>query len=205
MVSKSLSFCVLFLLVVSCKAQVAPLYNLDPYLPEGTKHKDLDGDLNKFVGTWKWQSNDSVVIMQLQMKEDVFHDDNNKYEDYIIGEYKFTVNGQLVQNYLPNLSNVSSQNYNDFNYNIFGNRIFGNNENSIYCNGCGPEERIIRLYFGDPLYDYIPGAMYMRHLSLNGTEIIEAVFTQFTSYIEPHENAPDQNRVPFGEYVFIKQ
>jgi hypothetical protein len=205
MVSKSLSFCILFLLVVSCKAQVAPLYEIDRDLPEGTKYKDLENDLDKFVGTWRWQSNDSILIMKLVMNEDVFHNDTNQYEDYLVGEYKFEVNGQVIQDYLPNLSNPLIQNYDDFTYNIDGNSIYGNNEDSQYCEGCDANERIARIYFNDPLREFLPGCMYIRHVSESTVEKIEAVFTLYTSYIEPFANAPDQNRVPFGDYVFIKQ
>jgi hypothetical protein len=202
---KQLIIAVLITFTYSCKAQVAPLYKIDLDMPEGTKFKDLDNDLSKFVGTWRWQSNDSTLTIKLLLNEDVYHNETNQYEDYLVGEYKFEVNGQVIQDYIPNLSSPLSQNFDNFSYNVYGNRIYGNNENSIYCNGCGPDERIIRIYFDDPLYDYIPGAMYMRHRTVNGTEIIESVYTLTYSYIEPYENAPDQNRLPFGDYVFIKQ
>ena len=94
--------CAVMVFAYSCKAQIAPLYKLDLDLPEGTRYKDLDGDLDKFEGTWRWQRNDSIVTMVLQKKEDVFQEDTSQYEDYIIGEYKFTVGGQVIQDYLPN-------------------------------------------------------------------------------------------------------
>jgi hypothetical protein len=40
----------------SCKAQQTVPLNSDylPYLKNNNYIKDLNGDLNKFVGTWKW-------------------------------------------------------------------------------------------------------------------------------------------------------
>ncbi|MFT5242980.1 MAG: hypothetical protein ACI8QQ_000904 [Psychroserpens sp.] len=53
----------------SCKAQNTPLYRPNPDLPEGTHFKDLDGNLDNFEGTWKWQSNDSIITIVLQKKK----------------------------------------------------------------------------------------------------------------------------------------
>ncbi len=57
---------VVIITLSSCKAQNAPLYRADLDLPTGTHFKDFDNDLTDFVGTWKWQSNDSIVTIVFQ-------------------------------------------------------------------------------------------------------------------------------------------
>jgi PBP1b-binding outer membrane lipoprotein LpoB len=61
-----ISLLLIILFISSCKAQNAPLYRIDRDNPEGTHFKDLDNDLSDFVGTWKWQSNDSIVTIEFQ-------------------------------------------------------------------------------------------------------------------------------------------
>lgn len=196
----------IFLLIIaiasySCKAQNAPLYLIDRTLPEGTHFKDLDNDLNKFVGTWKWQSNDSIITIVLQKKEDVFFNNRNQYEDYIIGEYKFEINGVVLIDYLYKLQDptiIGLEHY------LAGNRIM---DKRFFpkCDECSINERRLHLYFTDPEYSYIPSGMVLRHKLINGIEQLHIKFRTIGSYVQPYENAPEQNRIPFGDYVFIKQ
>jgi hypothetical protein len=114
----------LFAFVISsCKAQIAPLYLMNPDLPEGTHFKDLDKNLDNFEGTWKWQSNDSIIIIKLIKQENIFFDNTNQYEDFVIGEYKFTVNGTIVQDYISRLNDLSIK---DFGHYLSGNYIMHN-------------------------------------------------------------------------------
>ena len=123
MKSTYISILLITLLISSCKAQIAPLYLMNPDLPEGTHFKDLDNNLDNFEVTWKWQSNDSIIILKLIKQENIFFDNTNQYEDFVIGEYKFTVNGTIVQDYISRLNDLSIK---DFGHYLSGNYIMHN-------------------------------------------------------------------------------
>ncbi|MEM6516313.1 MAG: DUF6705 family protein [Bacteroidota bacterium] len=189
-----------------CKAQLVPsngtpLFNKDPDLPTGTYYKDIAGDLDKFEGTWKWHRNDSIATIVLEKIEYVFFDDTQKYEDLIQGEYKFVVGGNVIQDYLSRLNDNSLV---DLDHYISGNFIMHKNHYPT-CDECSNSERRLFVYFIDPDYSYINAAMILRHIVDNGQEKLEALLYSFDGFVPPTVNAPMQMRIPFGEYVFVKQ
>ncbi len=61
---KQLIIIIIAFAVIACKAQ-HPVVGLDASYdtPEGAYYKDLDNELNKFVGTWKFiSSNEELII-----------------------------------------------------------------------------------------------------------------------------------------------
>ncbi|MEO8772279.1 MAG: DUF6705 family protein [Ferruginibacter sp.] len=62
--------------------------------------------LDKFEGTWKWTSGSSEVIIQLK-KFHYYFTDHQFYEDIILGSHKYTNNGTLIEDYLPDFINIS--------------------------------------------------------------------------------------------------
>ncbi|MFT4780524.1 MAG: hypothetical protein ACJAZK_002967 [Psychroserpens sp.] len=201
MKSTYISILLITLLISSCKAQIAPLYLMNPDLPEGTHFKDLDNNLDNFEGTWKWQSNDSIIIIKLIKQENIFFDNTNQYEDFVIGEYKFTVNGTIVQDYISRLNDLSIK---DFGHYLSGNYIMHKGQYPK-CDECTIEEKRLQLYFQDPLYEYLNSAMVLRHKIDNGIEKIDVVFYSFSGSVLPNVDSPSQNRIPYGNYTFIKQ
>jgi hypothetical protein len=192
MKSTYISILLITLLISSCKAQIAPLYLMDPDLPEGTYYKDIANDINKFEGLWKWQSNDSIIIIKLIKQENIF---------FVIGEYKFTVNGTIVQDYISRLNDLSIK---DFGHYLSGNYIMHKGQYPK-CDECTIEEKRLQLYFQDPLYEYLNSAMVLRHKIDNGIEKIDVVFYSFSGSVLPNVDSPSQNRIPYGDYTFIKQ
>jgi len=185
----------------SCKAQITPLYRANPDMPEGTHYKDLDNDLSQFEGTWKWQRNDSIVTIVLQKKEDVYDSNYNQYEDYLVGEYKFTVGNTVIQDYLYRLDDNTLIGLDHY---IAGNTILHKEQQPV-CDECAINQRQVFVYYQDPLYEYINSAMVLRHKVENGVEKINVVFYAFNYYIRPTEESPLENRIPYGNYTFIKQ
>lgn len=197
-----LTLTLLFISFFSCKAQqTVGLYDGDPNLPEDTYYKDLNNDLDKFVGTWKWQEDGQIFTITFEKKTHVNNPTFNQFEDMIIGEYKYEVNGQETLNYLPRLQNpniVGNQHY------ISGNLIFNKN-NLPKCNECSPFEKRLRVSFRDPEREYIPCALILRHQTINGVEQLTADLIGASSYTVLEENLPNETRVPFGQYILIKQ
>jgi hypothetical protein len=196
-----ISLLLIILLISSCKAQNAPLYRIDRDNPEGTHFKDLDNDLSDFVGTWKWQSNDSIVTIEFQKWEDIIFEDTNQYEDMLVGAYKFTVNGTVIQDYMSQLEENSIYIYE---HNIVGNTILHKGQYPK-CTECTDDERQVFVYFTDPEREYLNSAIVLRHKVNNGIEKMNVILYQFENSFLPSVDAPKQNRIPFGEYTFIKQ
>ena len=97
---------ILFFLIatVACRGQVTIPMSSDysNYISNNNYIKDTNDDLNKFVGTWKWvnPSNPNTYFLVEFFK--VLHYNpsniNQFYEDKILGNYKYVLNGVLVIN-----------------------------------------------------------------------------------------------------------
>lgn len=67
------------------------------HLPSGSYIKDVNGKLDKFAGTWIWTNGNEEVTFKLQKVVHQYFFESGTYEDYMIGDYKYTKNnGSLV-------------------------------------------------------------------------------------------------------------
>ena len=64
-------------------------------LPAGSYIKDIDGELDKFNGIWRWTNGNQILTFVLQKKEHQLNTQYNSYRDYIIGDYSYTVNNGI--------------------------------------------------------------------------------------------------------------
>ena len=181
---------VVIITLSSCKAQNAPLYRADLDLPTGTHFKDFDNDLTDFVGTWKCQK-----------WEDVFFEDTNQYEDMLVGAYKFDVNGSEIQN---NLTQLNDQSIYIHDHYLSGNTILHRGQYPK-CEDCSDDQRQVFVYFTDQQREYLNSAMVLRHRVENGIEKMQVVFYSFNYTVIPTTDSPTENRIPYGDYTFIKQ
>ena len=117
-------------------------------------------------------------------------------EDYLVGEYSYQENGIYLINTLPlNLNNIT---------NIGGSSIIDDN-NFLSCDDCSPNERRIRLYFKDPERDYLNIDMVIRYIVDSNPEQIHVTIYTSDISIKPTVDSPDSPRVPYGEYLMVKQ
>lgn len=113
---KKIQLILLVLFSICCKAQEVPLYpSLESYKQSGVYYKDTESDLNKFVGTWRYQKGDTSFTIVLTKKTHSYYTPNNCYFDMIIGEYEYIENGKTIINTLPQLYDKS---INDFYHNL---------------------------------------------------------------------------------------
>jgi hypothetical protein len=95
------------ILSISCKAQQT--YSLSNYDSKNLKNnnyiKDIDGILNKFVGSWVWENTTTKLTIVFTKKEH-WNPNNfsNFFEDIIVGNYQLEENGITVINTLGHLS-----------------------------------------------------------------------------------------------------
>lgn len=195
---KNILFIIIAFLAISCKAQ-NPIVGLDSpsyNATDGTYFKDLNNELDKFIGTWKFIDANDELIIEIEKKEQV--PISNKYRDYLVGEYKYVKDGEELVNTLPNL------NQNNVNENMGGGYILKPNEVPI-CNTCASDERRVDMYFKDPERKYLQSSIILRYIPNSSPPQMSVKIYSNDSVILPYDSAPTVMRVPYGEYLMIKQ
>lgn len=186
-------------LAYSCKAQT-PIVNLDEsrlQTSDGAYFKDIQNDLGRLVGTWKFTEANNSFTIKLEKIEMYFDDED--FEDLLIGEYSYSENNNTIINTLSNLNNSSVDAYER---NLVGNEIAENNRYTE-CDNCDENTRRIGLTISDPERPYLTAHMLIiRYISETQ---IKATVVATHGVMIPNENSPTQLRVPNGEYIMTKQ
>ncbi|MCX7551611.1 DUF6705 family protein [Xanthomarina sp. F2636L] len=181
---------------LSCKAQ-SPLFMADPELPAGTYYKDMNNDMDKFVGTWKWDNGNSSWTITLEKVE--YFLIGGYYRDILIGEYQYIENGDLIINTLPLLNDSSVQGFEHY---IAGSLIL-HKFHPLPCEDCTTDERRVQLFFNDPQKSYQSGRLWLRHRIISGVEQLDARLYGEIKSVDT--GAFGDGTVPNGEYTLIKQ
>ncbi len=63
--------------------------------------KDMNNDLDKYVGTWVWEENGNKLTVELE-KSIQYHLFNDHYEDVLLGNYKYEENGTTIVDTMTN-------------------------------------------------------------------------------------------------------
>lgn len=90
------------------------------------------------------------------------------YEDLIIGEYEYIVNGVVLISTLNELNNTYS---NQQSHSIDSNTLM-KNQNRPICTDCAVNERRLGAGFEDPIRDYY-GKMIVKKMTHNDQEAIK--------------------------------
>lgn len=200
---KNLIFKTLIIIIfpaLSCKAQ-SPVVAIDASrsgTPDGAYFKDLNNEFDKFVGTWKFNDGNKILTIVLKKGELIYN--GKDYEDRLLGEYKYEVNGVTVVNTLPNINNT-----NPAKHSITSSFIIDNDQ-SINCDDCSADERRVELDFSDSERRYLTSSIILRYLEdENNPEKLTATLYLYSSTLLPSEDSPTSTRVPYGTYIMEKQ
>ncbi|HET8839138.1 MAG TPA: DUF6705 family protein [Flavobacteriaceae bacterium] len=201
-----LMVCLIPILFSKAQAQTIPLLDGKTGI-KGAYYKDLDNDLDQFVGTWKWVDGNSSLLIVIEKRIQVYYPYGNLYKDVLIGGYQYIENGISVVNTIPMMNNIYSSPYS---YSIVGSSILDSNDGPP-CAECLPTERRVRLFMDDPEREYIPVTITLRHyggdISVPGQDPPEFIHMvmRSDSAILPTETSPTWIRVPRQEYTLEKQ
>ncbi|WP_430410939.1 DUF6705 family protein [Kordia sp.] len=191
---------VVFCMSFSCKAQnpVVGLTQKKGSIPDGIYYKDIDGDLDKYVGTWKYTNGTTSFTITFRK---VIQSFNGKwYDDLLVGDYKYVKNGVVIMDYL---NRVNDPTVNNGQHYIYGNRIIYPYQD-VDCDGCTHMERRFELFFSDPEQRYLSQAMIVRHIIVNNIQKIQVNLRLEDLRLAP-EGTNLEPRVPFGNYTLVKQ
>lgn len=192
----------IILLALSCKAQ-SPVVPIDTYRQDttlGAYFKDLNNELNPFVGTWKYTNGNTFFTITIAKEEMIYN--GKYYEDLLVGEYRYVENGVEKVNTLPLLS---SPLITGGDHSISGRKVINPDYYNPPCNECAPNERRVKLYMNDPDRDYLPlDSITLRYLPNESPEKISIIIKGESGGSIP-VGVPDEPRFPYGEFVLIKQ
>lgn len=211
---KIISIITIFMITI-CKSQtIVPLFGSSHATEIGYYYKDMDNFLNQYEGTWLYTSGTTSlkIVFTKKLKIPTRSPHGNYFSDVLVGEYEYYENGILKINTLSNL-NVNHDDV--FDYNLSGiTRI----SKDIYpkCLDCAVNEYRMKFYFTEPAYkDYHGFGSYMliRTVTENGVAKLKLSFIEgnMRGFKIPNNNIDDiieitaTYKIPFGEYVLIKQ
>jgi hypothetical protein len=141
-------FAIMFTTITYCQNPILPITtSIGSGIPDGAYLKDINNDLDKFEGTWRYVSGNDTLTINLQKFEQNFNGDY--YEDGLRGNYRYVKDGVLVMDYLNN-----SEPY------IYGN-IFYDNLN------------IMSLYLRDPERKRLSYEFILTHIKSINPSIIQ--------------------------------
>lgn len=79
----------------------------------GTYFKDLNHTFDPFLGTWKYQNGNEILIIKFEKVEMYYSTEFSVYEDYIKGNYSYSTDGgstYIVNTILQNAGNNNPNN-----------------------------------------------------------------------------------------------
>ncbi len=191
-----------FLIFVnSCKAQT-PIINIEDDNGEAIQnayYKDTNNLLNPFVGTYIYTYGTTSLTIILQKKTMSYN--GYKYEDVLIGEYKYIENGVEKVNTLNEL-NVNYPNQS--NHSISANAILSTGD--YLCDHCvGNEKRLIGGLV-ELSTQNVAQLLINRILTDTGQQAIKInIGWQMRSHNPEFESPAAKPSFQGGNYVLIKQ
>ncbi|WBX77346.1 hypothetical protein PG911_03540 [Tenacibaculum ovolyticum] len=194
-----LTFMLLFISVIACKAQ-SPIIDIEkmPYFTrtqENAYYKDINNFYNDFEGTWVATKGNKTLKIVL-LKETKLYT-GKFYTDYVSGEYEYKENGITIINTLSNTnSNLIG---------ISASRLLKSHYKPP-CNDCSPTKRRLRVLFSDNTRD-IHNSLALQLITVNGKPALKGLLFDngASSYHIDNPPAHFNMTIPTGWWTFIKQ
>ena len=186
-------------MMISCKAQ-SPIINITDYhgsdIPAGSYFKDTYNDLDPFVGTYVFEEGN--IYFKVILKKIVMTYNQSYYEDMIVGEMQYRVNGVDLFNSLSKI-NIVYPNQEAL-HSIDGNYVLLNH-NKPECYDCAPNEKRLSLFFSDGRSS---GDVIIQRITVGGNPAIK--FEPRTRFPTRSVGSPVITKiVPDREFIMIKQ
>lgn len=188
----------ILLTVMSCNAQNPIIGLLDKSVSNANNRyeKDLENDLDPFVGTYVFEEGN--IYVKVILKKLTMTYNQTYYEDVIVGEIQYKVNGVDLFNSLSKIDidypNQSVQ------HAIGGNSILLNSYKPE-CYDCAPNEKRLRLMFSD---GKAYGSVVIQRITVGGNLAIK--FEPGTGVPTRVAGSPVVNSIVKNrEYIMMKQ
>lgn len=199
---KNLISITLLLLSINCKAQspIVDIIDLDGTRQTNAYYKDVNNLLNPFEGTYIYTNGSTSFKIVLVKKELQAY--NGYYEDLIIGEYQYILNGVQIAN---TLSEINTNYPNQRTHKIDGNFLVNKNHRAWKCPSCGATELRLRATIQDIISNKF-ATLIMRRTTEGGHEVMKINILHISGDILVEgEPVPLEFALPIGEFTLIKQ
>lgn len=197
---KNILFIILFLISSLYHSQSIVIDINDSWLgkPAGYYRKDINNVLNQFEGTYLYTKGNTSLKIVLVKKVKQYN--SSYYEDLIIGEYQYIVNGIEKANTLSNLNVIYNNQFSK--HSIAGISTIENNTRLWKCPQCSPNEKRLSAIITDTNTDR-SADFFVRKTIINGKEVLQV---KIANILPDFENVnPQEFSLPKGEFTMIKQ
>ena len=198
---KQLFILIYILFTLSCKSQIINLKDKDGTRIDGAYYKDVDNELDQFVGTYKLISNNGLDEMTMVFKKFVNYYNNKFYQDILVGEMKYKKDGVL---YFDNLNKINENYQYKHKHDIAGNTLLANQTRPV-CYDCTPNQyRAELIFYGRSNNNGCGGYIVVKKFTENGQEKIKVTF--YFVYDGQVEGEPENPKsyFPGGDYILTK-
>ncbi len=111
--------------VFYAQEEIIPLTEISTFDEENNViyyYKDINNDLSKFLGTWKYEDSNKELIVKFYLKE--HNESGGMYYDEVFARFKYTENEIVVYNTMNDTSEANE-------YRIFGGLIYEDSLNNL--------------------------------------------------------------------------
>ena len=152
--------------LTNCKAQ-SPIINVlewDGIRSPNMYLKDVANDINTFTGTYLFDN--GTIYFKVKFKKVPMAFTGSYYEDLLVGEFEYRVNGVTLVNTLPMFNEYDE---NPFKHAIKGFSVISNNEQPV-CNDCVPNEKRMNVGLNDTKRTF---SLLIRKVLVGGNEALK--------------------------------
>jgi hypothetical protein len=100
---------VLFSSITNSQTNIIDVYDdIVHVVPQGTYLKDINNTFDIFLGTWKWQEGNKILIIKVEKVTQYYYPEYGTFQDFIKANYSYTVdngNTYIVNTINQNLGN----------------------------------------------------------------------------------------------------
>ena len=164
--------------------------------PSGTYIKDINNTFTPYLGTWKYQNGNEILIIKFEKVTKHYYPEYNNYKDFIKGNYSYTNSGGT--SYITNTI-VSNFNNNDPNANSFYSG--GPSADGFY--RTSPSVEILDCSFKDQLHQKSADALFS-FVAGTTTQLQIKLIGHSRGYIFPEVVPPSGFSIPHN-VILTKQ
>jgi hypothetical protein len=194
---KKLILILLLAVISSCKAQ-SPIINILEWngeTPTNCYLKDISNDINTFTGTYLFD--DGTTYFKVQLKKVPMAYTGSYYEDLLVGEVEYRVNGVTLLNTLPMFNMYDEE---PFKHKIQGFSVLKNTDRP-YCTECFPNEKRMRVTLNDTKRTF---SLVIRKMIIGGNEALK--FSLICTAEMKNYGEPTTEPIIYPtDYILIKQ
>ena len=194
---KKIILILLLAVITSCKAQ-SPIINIlewDGIRSPNMYLKDVANDINTFTGTYLFDN--GTIYFKVQLKKITMAYSGYNYEDLLVGELEYRVNGVTLVNTLPMFNEYDE---NPYRHAIWGTWVVDNNYKPI-CNDCAPNERRMAVVADDTKRAF---SLIIRKMMVGSSQALKFSF-KYGGESVIQGQTPVVPYIQEPEYILIKQ